>query len=262
MIKFMLPHYILTTILVFSLGTVLFWKTNNIFNLTNYLTSLIAVTITYSSIYMFNDLMDLEYDKKHYAEWKKNRPLASGEVQIKTAKKLILFSAITGILTSSLINTHLLITIILIITLNYLYSYFKLKKKPVIGISVLIATQILKILSGWLSQSTNINNSPILFLLTFAFVYGAVSIIYKKRFFKKHNHWMIFLTIISITALLSAILSLFFYKPISNSIINTIIITIPCLLIMKNIWGKKDLVKTNMFQLTILLLINIVFLNL
>ena len=60
-------------------------------NLDSYLVTLVAFVLFYlasSTIYIFNDIVDLEKDKLH--RFKMNRPIASGRVSVKEAKYLLI----------------------------------------------------------------------------------------------------------------------------------------------------------------------------
>ncbi len=98
-----------------------------------------------SSIYIINDYMDIEDDRKHPV--KKNRPLASGAVKKSIA--LVIFSVllIAGFLMAWWIRDKFLFVLAAYFLLNLGYS-FGLKAIPVLDILILSAGFILRIKAG------------------------------------------------------------------------------------------------------------------
>ncbi len=75
-----------------------------------------------SSIYIINDLKDLALDKNHNE--KRNRPIASGRVTVKSAKWISTFLALSSILYFILFsNFKVLILVLFYFVLNIFYSY-------------------------------------------------------------------------------------------------------------------------------------------
>ncbi|AUR51609.1 decaprenyl-phosphate phosphoribosyltransferase [Aquella oligotrophica] len=73
-----------------------------------------------SSVYILNDILDVEADRSHPR--KRNRPLASGVISIKTARKIYLVLAIFTLLGSLLISKLALLIVASYLILNVYYS--------------------------------------------------------------------------------------------------------------------------------------------
>ena len=90
------------------------------------LISFFSFSFITSSIYCINDIVDLEFDKKHIQ--KKKRPIANGIISKSSAKYI---SLIIGLLSLAIaiffINIKFTIVILLYFSLNILYT-FVLKK--------------------------------------------------------------------------------------------------------------------------------------
>ena len=109
------------------------------------LKSLIIFIITSSCIYVFNDLMDLQYDRQHPK--KKFRPIASGEITQYTAILFLALLIIINILTIyyfqiSKIGVGFILTYCV---LNFLYS-FGLKNIPLLELAILSSGFIIRLL--------------------------------------------------------------------------------------------------------------------
>jgi len=77
-----------------------------------------------SSVYILNDIFDLVKDKIH--PQKKERPLASGKINLKTAKISFIFLFILSTLVGVFINWSFLFILFFYFFLNLLYSYREL----------------------------------------------------------------------------------------------------------------------------------------
>ena len=105
-----------------------------------------------STIYIINDINDIENDKNHPT--KKNRPLASGKISINKAIILIIINCIIAIPISLLFfNVQSTIVLLVYFILNVLYS-LKLKKIPIIDVLVLASGFVLRIIYGGLITNT------------------------------------------------------------------------------------------------------------
>lgn len=98
-----------------------------------------------SAVYIFNDFYDIESDKIH--PHKKNRPLASGTVNVKFALFLSFILCIAGIIISYSISMAALIIISAYIINNAAYSVF-LKKYPIIDVFQIGLGFMLRIFAG------------------------------------------------------------------------------------------------------------------
>ena len=106
---------------------------NSLFNsqiIINAIIAFFSFSLASSAVYLFNDVMDIEYDQKH--PLKNNRPIASGKMKVKEA----IISAVILLIASlmlSIIKLNQVITIIIIIyiAINILYSTI-LKYIPII----------------------------------------------------------------------------------------------------------------------------------
>ena len=107
----------------------------------------ISFSLMASAIYIFNDIQDIEKDKKHAI--KQKRPIASGAISIKTAHFVFIILAIISFLACILFFQTVWPPILLLIyfTLNILYSKW-LKNIPIIDIVIPVIGFIIRILFG------------------------------------------------------------------------------------------------------------------
>lgn len=113
----------------------------------NMLVAFFAFSFMASTIYILNDIRDVEKDKLHPV--KKNRPIASGKVSKGTALiiaiMLLVASLVLNFLASNSISSYIWLGIYFV--LNVLYSC-KLKEIPIIDIAVLVAFYIIRVYYG------------------------------------------------------------------------------------------------------------------
>lgn len=126
------------------------------------LIAFVLFSLLASSIYIFNDLMDINEDRAHPT--KKNRPLASGTVSVKNAKILILLLSLSSLSLSLLLNFELFIVLLAYFILNILYS-IKLKHIAILDIFIIATGFVLRLFAG--SVVTDINLSMWIILMTF-----------------------------------------------------------------------------------------------
>ena len=98
-----------------------------------------------SSIYILNDYMDIEADKKHPV--KCNRPLASGAVSRQAALVLFLFCLLSGIAIAWMIKPKFLFILMLYFFMNLGYS-LGLKNIAILDIIILSLGFILRVKAG------------------------------------------------------------------------------------------------------------------
>ena len=134
-------------------------------NIDLYLITLVAFTLFYlasSTIYVFNDIIDLEKDKLHHL--KMNRPIASGRVTTKEAKYLLITLLIFTTFISFLFNEELFFIILIYLFINILYSLI-LKKVFLVDIIVIAFGFILRLFAG--AAVTDISLSHWIVVITF-----------------------------------------------------------------------------------------------
>jgi len=105
----------------------------------------IAFGFAASSIYILNDIRDIEEDRLHPR--KSTRPLAAGEVSVRTGYILLVIAAIISIVIAYFINTSFTIVLLMYIGLNIGYS-LGLKNKSIVDILILAAGFELRVIAG------------------------------------------------------------------------------------------------------------------
>jgi len=145
-IKIMRPHHYIKNVLI--LLPIIFSK--NIFNwelLKNTIVGVIAFSLMSSIVYIINDIMDVESDRKH--EKKKFRPIASGEVSVRNAIILAVILFAISILLNWYIEANILTLCIFYgyLIMNVLYS-IKLKHVPIVDIVILAFGFMFRVMYG------------------------------------------------------------------------------------------------------------------
>ncbi len=128
----------------------------------NSLIVFVLFSLIASSVYVFNDLMDIEEDKKH--PQKKNRPLASGSISVFKAKLLIVVLTLIPLISSFIINKNLFFILIFYFLLNILYS-LKLKHITIVDVFIMAIGFVLRVFAG--GVATNIQLSQWIIIMTF-----------------------------------------------------------------------------------------------
>lgn len=127
-----------------------------------------AFSFTASSIYCFNDIIDVEADRRHPK--KCHRPIASGAVSTTTAYALMLLLAALGFALCTLLPHNTLATMSVIAgywLLNIAYCT-KLKDHAIIDVCIIAFGFVLRILAGGFATETVTSHWLVLmtFLLT------------------------------------------------------------------------------------------------
>jgi 4-hydroxybenzoate polyprenyltransferase len=107
-----------------------------------------------SSLYIFNDLADLEKDRLH--PFKKNRPLASGKLNPKVAKIAAVIASFLGLLFAWQIGLGFFLIILVFYGLQISYSLY-LKNIPLLDILTIASGFILRIFSGEMATGYHID---------------------------------------------------------------------------------------------------------
>lgn len=132
-----------------------------------------------SSIYLINDLIDLEADRKH--QTKKHRPLAAGTLPIQWAIMIIPVLLIFSFLFASQINTNFISILIIYLVLTTAYSLF-LKPIALLDVITLTSLYTIRIIAGAIA----INVPLSYWLLAFSmFIFLSLALI--KRFSELKN---------------------------------------------------------------------------
>lgn len=168
-IKLLRVNHYIKNLLIFL---PLFFSENlmNIDKLIMVVSAFLSFSFMASTIYIINDIKDIEKDKKHLT--KKNRPIASGEISIPKAKiiAVVLFIISLAILSFVCINFNgnlnlSIFYILLYFILNLAYT-FKLKEQPIIDIIILATGFVLRVMLG--GAIIDIEISSWLYLTIFA----------------------------------------------------------------------------------------------
>lgn len=108
----------------------------------------LAFCLVASSIYIFNDLMDIDFDKQHPI--KKNRPIPSGKISKTEAYILSIILVITSLIISFNSSFQVGCVILCYFILNLFYS-IKLKNFALIDVTIISIGFNLRVLAGGLA---------------------------------------------------------------------------------------------------------------
>jgi 4-hydroxybenzoate polyprenyltransferase/phosphoserine phosphatase len=134
-----------------------------------------AFSLCASSVYIINDLLDLESDRQH--PQKRNRPFASGKLKIQTGILLIPLLMFTSFAISTFLLTPLFsLMLVLYLIATTAYS-LHLKRVVILDVLVLAGLYAFRVLAG--GVASNITVSP--WLLAFS-VFLFLSLAFVKRY--------------------------------------------------------------------------------
>lgn len=139
-----------------------------------------SFSICASGIYIINDLIDLQSDRKHLS--KRNRPIASGILSIQNAILLSIICITLSIVLGLVVSTKYIIYLVFYLLLNILYSLY-LKRFILIDCFVLVIFYNLRIIVGGLIG--NIEISFWLFMFS-TFIFLSLALI--KRYIELQKY--------------------------------------------------------------------------
>ncbi len=122
----------------------------------------IIFSLASSSIYILNDIKDVNEDRCHPQKCK--RPIASGEVSIPSAIFIAVCLLVTSLFAAFILNKLFAVCILTYLLLNFLYSA-RLKHIAIVDIIIISCGFVIRVIAGGIL--VNIIPSQYLILLTF-----------------------------------------------------------------------------------------------
>jgi len=98
-----------------------------------------------STVYIVNDLIDLQADQQHPK--KRNRPIAAGKLPVRIAQAVALFFVILVIPLSFLLATPFAVIALVYLIINLAYS-IRLKHEPILDVLILSGLYVLRVGAG------------------------------------------------------------------------------------------------------------------
>lgn len=126
----------------------------NVSLLTTSFLAFLAFCAASSSLYIFNDLKDLDRDRQH--PFKKNRPLVSGKLNKNLAVMTMVILALVSFLLSSKISTGFFLITLSFYLLQLSYNFF-LKDIMLLDILAIAAGFILRVFAGEVATGFHID---------------------------------------------------------------------------------------------------------
>ena len=124
------------------------------------LLAFIAFSLSASSLYIINDLLDIDSDRLHPK--KKNRPFASGTLSMRWGIGQAIVLLVIALVLAVYINTEFLVALIIYSVLSAAYS-FKLKRVVLLDVSILAVLYTLRIIAGTFAVSLDLSYWLIIF---------------------------------------------------------------------------------------------------
>ncbi|OGD78839.1 hypothetical protein A2368_03325 [Candidatus Collierbacteria bacterium RIFOXYB1_FULL_49_13] len=118
-------------------------------------------TLLSSSIYVFNDLLDIDADKKH--PFKKKRPLPSGRLPIPVAVLYVIFGVITGLTLAYELNFFFFAVCFSYLMLSGVLYTFWFKRITIVDVLTIASGYILRVYAGAVAIDAHMN---VWFLIT------------------------------------------------------------------------------------------------
>ncbi len=153
----------------FVLAAVVFDRQLSLTNLDPFLRALAAFglfCLLSSTVYIINDLVDIQADRQHPV--KRNRPLASGKLSIKTAIAAVIAFIIFTFPAAWLLSPKFMGVCLAYFLLILAYSFW-LKHIPLIDVLVIAAGFVLRVAGGVLALQHIERFSPWLYVITTLF---------------------------------------------------------------------------------------------
>lgn len=137
---------------------------------TNLIFVFISFCLAASSIYILNDILDIDEDKIHPE--KRNRPIANGVITVKLAWALFVLMSLL-FLASLFLLKYSAIYLLCYFALNILYS-FLLKNISIVDVSCISIGFVLRVLAGGVEAQVFVSNWMIImvFLLTISMAFA------------------------------------------------------------------------------------------
>lgn len=131
----------------------------------------ISFSFVASSIYILNDIRDIEKDRLHPI--KKNRPLASGNVSKKSAYIIfcILLILVCSIVLYCKLNIISIFLLLFYFCINILYS-FGLKNIPLLDVVILVSGFFVRVLFGASILNISVSNWLYLTVISISFFFA------------------------------------------------------------------------------------------
>lgn len=143
-LKALRPQQWIKNVLIF-VPIFLAHRFNDLNLLINAAIGVLAFSLMASSVYLMNDLSDIESDRQHHK--KKSRPLASGDISVACGVAIFALCFSTSLLISSVLGIIPFMLLLLYFILNVGYS-FSWKKIALLDVFLLTAFYLLRIAFG------------------------------------------------------------------------------------------------------------------
>lgn len=158
-------HYVKNFLIFFPL---IFLKSLFTPSFYNVLFGFISFSFMASVVYIINDIKDVKRDRTHPI--KKNRPIASGKISIKSALIIAIILYILSLLFSFLANNSMFVFILLMayLLLNILYT-FKLKDVTILDVLLLVVFYVIRIYYGAVIIDVTVSSYLYLTIMSAAF---------------------------------------------------------------------------------------------
>lgn len=142
------------------------------------LDAFLAFSLCASGVYLLNDLVDLDSDRRHPK--KKNRPFAAGDLSLITGKILIPCFFAASLLIAFRVESHVALLLLLYAVLTTAYS-LSLKKIALIDVMILATLYTIRLFTGAMATGVPISH----WLLAFS-MFFFLNLAFVKRFSELH----------------------------------------------------------------------------
>jgi len=144
LLRIMRPKQWTKNVLIFA-GLVFDGQLFNRESFTIVTVSFVLLCLAASTIYVINDLADIERDRQHPR--KKNRPLPSGQLPVPIAIAAAFLLPVLSVGTAALYNPRYALVLILYVAINILYSFW-IKHIVLLDILTVTAGYVLRVAAG------------------------------------------------------------------------------------------------------------------
>lgn len=135
------------------------------------LLGMVAFSLAASSIYIVNDLLDLEADRLHPT--KRNRPFASGQVPIPAGMAVFVVAALTALGIAASLNLAFLGVVLLYMVTSLAYS-LRLKRMRWVDVATLAGLYTIRVVAGAAAAQVYVSIYMLIFIFPIFITLGCV----------------------------------------------------------------------------------------